>query len=259
MKPYWLLSGRHEERPSRRFVERPDGLRRPAIYRTIVPSPELIERGGADGTSILNLRFALFDTWQLIESPPRRPFLERIKRGAFSKSVKENIANIRAVLSHGSDPSLGNTVLGKIDRIEETADGASAHVSLFESVPALLLDGLRAGVYGASFRGAPIKNSIVHSPGRSPWNPDGIEEVTRLEIRLADIGPTPFAAYPGTSAKIDGAALSARADDSLDERPYWLIGREPYWKLNRKENRAHGGFRAQTAGPHRNPPFHIKF
>jgi hypothetical protein len=75
-------------------------------------------------------------------------------------------------------------------------------VSLFRSLPPLLLDGLRAGVYGASFRGAPIKEHVEYRPARSDYNPDGIPEVTRQEVRLRDIGPTPFAAYAETTSMV---------------------------------------------------------
>jgi phage head maturation protease len=173
------------------------------IYRAVIlPAPELIERSATDGASILDVKFALFDRWQEIDNPVEGHFLERIAPGAFTKTIRENFANIRAILSHGKDRSLGETVLGKIESITEEADGANARVSLFRSVPGLLLDGLRAGVYGASFRGDPIKNHVVSRPARSDHNPKGLPEITRQEIRLRDIGPTPFAAYNETSSRI---------------------------------------------------------
>jgi len=229
--PYWQLGAPYWELASRRTERRPLIKPTTPIYRTVLPSPELIERSLDEG-AVLNMTFALFDRWQLIDSSLEGRFMERIARGAFSKTIKENLANIRAVLSHGKDPSLGNTVLGTIDRIEEGADGASARVSLFRSVPGLLLDGLKAGVYGASFRGDAIKSRVVRRPGRSAHNPDSIPEVTRVEIRLADIGPTPFAAYKGTSAKIDRGMVGALASRSLPD--------EPSWQLIRREERGRG-------------------
>lgn len=170
--------------------------------------------------------------------------MERIQRGAFTKSIRESLRNIRALLSHGKDLSLGETVLGTIEAIEETADAASARVALFPSVPSLLLDGLRSDVYGASFRGRPIKSKTDWRPRPSAHNPDGLPEVTRQEIALRDIGPTPFAAYDGTSARIEGAtvtlvpARSCTREGSEIERPYWHIGSEPSWQLlNRKDER----------------------
>jgi phage head maturation protease len=172
------------------------------IYRAVFPSLEL-ERAAEDGAPpTLIMRFALFNRWNEINSPIEGHFMERIAPGAFRKTIKENIQNVRAILSHGKDPSLGATALGKIDSIEETGEDAIGRVSLFRSVPALLLDGLRAGVYGASFRGPSIKENVDYRPARSDYNPDGLPEVTRQEIRLRDIGPTPFAAYAETTSMV---------------------------------------------------------
>lgn len=171
------------------------------IYRAAFPSLEVIERD-AEEAPVLTMRFALFNRWTEIDSPFEGHFMERVAPGAFTKSIKENLSNVRAILSHGKDPSMGNTVLGKIESIEEGADGADGRVSLFRSLPGLLLDGLRAGVYGSSFRGNPVKSQFEYRPSPSAHNPDGLPEVTRQEIRLRDIGPTPFAAYAETTAMV---------------------------------------------------------
>jgi phage head maturation protease len=153
---------------------------------------------------MLKVTFALFNRWTEINSATEGHFLERISPGAFRKSIKENLVNIRATLSHGKDPALGGTVLGTVESIQEEPHAASALVSLFRSVPDLLVDGLRAGVYGASFRGASVKERVDYRPPQSDYNPEGLPEVTRQEIRLQDIGPTPFAAYLGTGVTLGG-------------------------------------------------------
>jgi hypothetical protein len=244
--PYWQLSDLHDaprwKLASLHARQRPLIKPRPTIYRTTAPSPDLLERSAVEEAPVLNMAFALFDCWQLIDNPREGRFLERISRGAFRKTIRENLQNIRAVLSHGSDPSLGNTVLGEIASIEEAPDAAVARVSLFRSVPALLLDGLRAGVYGASFRGDALKNHVEYRPGRSAHNPERLPEVTRQEIRLKDIGPTPFAQYEGTVAKVGGpmvGALPSRSHEPLEQAHYWELGRdyEPYWQIRRKDGR----------------------
>jgi phage head maturation protease len=192
-KPAWYL---HPQEPR---IKQPKAQ----IFRTVPPAPELIERTASEG-AILDMKFALFNRWAEIDSPVEGHFMERIAAGAFAKTVRENFSNIRAILSHGKDPSLGQTVLGKIESITEGADGASARINLFRSVPGLLLDGLRAGVYGASFRGDALQSKVVSRPKRSDHNPKGLPEITRLEIRLRDVGPTPFAAYSETSSTIGG-------------------------------------------------------
>jgi phage head maturation protease len=201
--PSWQL----EEAKPAWYLEREPRIKqvRAQIYRSLAfPAPELIERSTAEGAPILDMKFALFNRWTEIDSPVEGHFMERIAPGAFKKSIKENMANVRAILSHGKDPSLGQTVLGKIESIKEGVDGASARVNLFRSMPGLLLDGLRAGVYGASFRGDSIQSKVDYRPKRSDYNPEALPEITRVEIRLRDIGPTPFAAYSETSSVIGG-------------------------------------------------------
>jgi hypothetical protein len=201
--PTWQLE---EGKPSW-YLEREPRIRqvRAQIYRSLAfPAPELIERSTAEGAPILNMKFALFNRWTEIDSPVEGHFMERIAPGAFKMSIAENRSNIKAILSHGKDPSLGLTVLGKIESIKEGVDGASARVNLFRSMPGLLLDGLRAGVYGASFRGDSIQSKVDYRPGRSDYNPQALPEITRQEIRLRDIGPTPFAQYSETSSTIGG-------------------------------------------------------
>jgi phage head maturation protease len=174
-------------------------LPRTDIFRAFQPSLEVIERDGGEPPS-LNIKFALFDRWTEIDSAVEGHFMERVAPGAFKKTIRENLANVKVLLSHGKDPSLGMTVLGSIDSLREEDDGPVSKVNLFRSVPQLLLDGLRAGVYGASFRAKPIKEDVNYTAGRSDYNPDGLPEVTRQELRLVDFGPTPFPQYDGTSA-----------------------------------------------------------
>jgi len=193
-KPSWYLGDLREPRT----IKQTHG----PIYRAVSPSPELIERTATEGAPILDITFAIFDRWQEIDSPTEGHFLERVARGAFAKSIRESLSNIKAILSHGKDASLGSTVLGTIESIREEEDRAVARVKLFPSVPALLLDGLKAGVYGASFRGASIKEKVEYKPKRSTHNPEALPEVTRQEIKLRDVGPTAFAAYSETSARI---------------------------------------------------------
>jgi phage head maturation protease len=172
------------------------------IHRAVASSPT-IERSAADGALVMDVRFAVFDTWQEINSPYEGRFLERIARGAFTKTLREGFDRIKAVVSHGRDANFGETILGKITEIREEDSGAVATVNLFPSVPSLLVDGLRAGVYGASFRGDSLNQHVEMRPGRSDHNPEGLPEVTRTEIRLKDIGPTAWGAYSETSAVIE--------------------------------------------------------
>ena len=122
--PYWRLADLRQGRRPRRKPK-------VEIYRALPSSLELIERAGGDAApSVLEMRFAIFNRWQEIRDAQGH-YLERLSPGVFRKSLKERFAGIRAVLSHGKDPSLGATVLGKIREIKEEADGAIARVALF--------------------------------------------------------------------------------------------------------------------------------
>lgn len=158
------------------------------IYRAVVSPLELIERSDSD--PVMGGMFSRFDSWYEVNSPIEGQFMERITRGAFAKSINENMSKIRVVFNHGLDRSLGGSVLGKLERMSEESDGAHYEATLFRSVPQLLIDGLRAGVYGASFRGDAIKRNIDYTPKKSDYNPEGLPEVTLSEIRLKDVGPT---------------------------------------------------------------------
>lgn len=170
------------------------------IHRAVLSPLEVLERTTEEGDPIMSGTFSVFDRWTEIDSAFEGQFMERVAPGAFRKSVAENLNNIRVTFSHGMDRSLGGTVLGKLLDISEQTEGATYDASLFRSVPQLLVDGLKAGVYGASFRGDPIKTKVDYKPKRSEQNPKGLPEVTRTEIRLKDVGPTERPAYAETTS-----------------------------------------------------------
>jgi HK97 family phage prohead protease len=152
--------------------------------------------------------FAVFDRWTEIASAREGHFLERVAPGAFRKSIAENRDRIRVLLSHGADPELGSKPIARLDELREDRHGGYYAAPLLEGLPELLVSGLRAGLYGASFRFESLREDFVQSPGRSSWNPRGLPERTLREVRLYELGPTPFPAYADASAGL----RSARGD-----------------------------------------------
>ena len=161
---------------------------------------ELIERDGQPPRLVG--AFALTDTPQEIDNVNEGHFIEKIAPGAFNKTVKESFKSIKVLVSHGKDPSLGATVIGRLNSIKEVGNQVVYDVGLYRSLPPLLMEGLRDGQYGASFRGEAIKNSVEYRPEPSDYNPKGLPEVTRKEIALKDIGPTPMPQYAETTAVV---------------------------------------------------------
>ena len=52
-----------------------------------------------------------------------------------------------------------------------------------------LLPGLRAGLYGASFRFQVMREDLKKNPGESPANPRGIPERVVREAQVMEMGP----------------------------------------------------------------------
>jgi hypothetical protein len=65
-----------------------------------------------------------------------------------------------------------------------------------------LLPGLRAGLYGSSFRFSVIKEQFERNMPKSAYNPDGLPERTLQEVDLMELGPVTFPAYAGATAGV---------------------------------------------------------
>lgn len=179
-------------------------------YRSIAEAPAL----RPERSSVMVGRFAEFETWTEINSAVEGHFMERLAPTAFAKTVRENRGNMRVLFHHGRDASVGFQVLGTIEQLEQDT---SHEVELFESVPQLIMDGLRAGQYGSSYRFAIVNHDWVRRPKRSSHNPSGLPELTILEAKVREFGPTPIPQYSGTSSGIrsvtDEILLDALAED----------------------------------------------
>lgn len=148
--------------------------------------------------------FAVFGQWTEINSMWEGRFMESIAPGAFRKTMKENRAGMRALFQHGNDPQVGDKPLGAITDLRETDTGAAYEVQLLDApyVRDLVLPGLEAGLYGASFRFQVMKEEITDQPKRSSYNPNGLPERVISEARVSEFGPVTFPAYPGASAGV---------------------------------------------------------
>jgi HK97 family phage prohead protease len=214
---------------------------------------------GAEGSTLAGY-FAVFDTPTEIDSNYEGHFIESIAPGAFKKTFQENRANMRVLLNHGAENDLGSKPIGKVRSLREDAHGAAYEVDLFRGIPELVLDGLRSGQYGSSFRFKVIQEDFDTDPPRSAHNPHRIPERVLREARVYEFGPTPFPAYPAASAGLRSLSdryleqalaprrkkveLPRRPVVAADEHPWWELGREdelvaarlrPAWELERED------------------------
>ena len=170
-------------------------------FRAIDAADELFSlRDDGSATQTLVGHFAVFDQWTEINSRFEGQFLERIAPGAFDKTFAENRRNMRVLFQHGRDANVGEQPLGSIEELRSEPQGAYYEVSLFRGVPQLILDGLEAGVYGASFRFRAMKEDWNDRAEESEHNPTGMRERTITEAKVMEFGPVTFPAYDGASA-----------------------------------------------------------
>ena len=144
--------------------------------------------------------FARYNEWTEIDSFFEGRFVERVLPGAFEDSFRTRTPKI--TFNHGRDPDLGDKVLGSPVTVGENEHGGTYEAPLFPGVPALLVDGLRAGAYGSSFRFSVDEEDVVRSPERSDWNPEGLPERSIVRASVFEVGPVTFPAYAGATAGV---------------------------------------------------------
>lgn len=170
--------------------------------RALIGGPLELRATDVDGhLGVLEGYLSVFNEWTEIDSALEGHFLERVAPGSFKKTFAERAGRIRCIFHHGNDPSVGVRVLGPVEVLEEQEAGAYAEVPLLDtSYNRDLVPGIRAGLYGMSFRFKAIRQSVNRNPKRSAWNPKGLVERTLQELAVPEFGPTPFAAYAGAQA-----------------------------------------------------------
>lgn len=159
-----------------------------------------LPEGGTGRT--LDLQWYVADRWTEIDSNYEGHFMERIAPGAAAKTIAENRSNMRILLQHGKDPQLGNKPIATIDDIGENNIGGYARGELFPGLDPLVVDGIRAGQYGASFRFGVLRDDFVRNPEPSEYNPNGIPERTIREMAVQEFGPVTWGAYSAASAGV---------------------------------------------------------
>lgn len=170
------------------------------IVRAVFPGVEFRDNG--DGRPVLAGNFARYNVWNEIDSIFEGRFLERVAHGAYKKTFKDNRDKMRLLLNHGKDPELGDKPLGKIDVLREDEVGPYYEASLFDGIPPLVMDGLRASQYGQSYRFRVVREEIDDDPGVSDHNPLGLPERTIKEAQVMEFGPVTFPADAGATAGV---------------------------------------------------------
>lgn len=161
------------------------------MERRVFPVQELRVEPGEDGRRKIAGYSAVFD----VLSVPLWGFRERIKPGAFAKTIQE--ADIRALWNHNADYVLGRTRAGTLG-LEEDDLGLRVDISPPETQWAndLMVSIDRGDVDQMSFGFEAIQER---------WLTEGEEQIRELvEVRLYDVSPVTFPAYPQTTVQLRG-------------------------------------------------------
>ena len=146
---------------------------------------------------------AVFNQWTTIDSAYEGKFLERIAPGAFRDTIAKNKSNMRMLFNHGQDPQIGDKPIAPIETLEEDATGLAYSGRMLDtSYNRDLIPGLRAGLYGSSFRFRVVKEDLNQRAKKSEFNPDGLPERTIQEAHVMEFGAVTFPLTSTTRASL---------------------------------------------------------
>ena len=110
---------------------------------------------------------------------------------------------MRILFQHGRDAQIGDKPLAAIEELGEDERGGYYAGRLFDTAYNRdLIPGLKAGVYGASFRFGVRREEFDRNAKKSDYNPHGLPERTIREAVLMEFGPVTFPAYDSATAGV---------------------------------------------------------
>jgi HK97 family phage prohead protease len=172
------------------------------VVRAVSAAPEF-RKATDDSLGILSGHFSAFNNWYRVSSMWEGDFLERTAPGFTTQTIAEDRSGMRVLFNHGFDGAAGDKVLGPIQDLREDDTGPYYEVPLFDtSYNRDLLPGLKAGVYGASFRMRVEADSWDDEPDASDHNPKALPERTITRAKVMEFGPVTFPANPEASASV---------------------------------------------------------
>lgn len=195
--------------------------RMPSSSRTAEFGFEL--RTASDGSTGTGRRLegiaAVFNTDTHIRSH-EGDFLERITRGAFAKSIRDNPHPLMQ-WDHGRDSRVGTTPIGAYDTLREDPEGLFVSGELFDNP---VVEPVRQAIEAGAVRGMSISMQVIRDEWRdAKGRPVGSNELRRLlwadpddpayrgllplrrtikELRLGEAGPVGRPAYTTTSVGV---------------------------------------------------------
>lgn len=184
-----------------------------------------IELRSVEGAKMPGLRgyTAVFNSW----SEPLgffEDFRERIAPGAFAKTIQES--DIRALFNHEPNMIFGRNKSGTL-RLAEDSKGLEFEVDELPDTTVgrdLAANIERGDVSGCSFGFRTVGDEWTSvKPADAPDDEGVVEWRTLLELRLFDVGPVVYPAYPETTTEVRSKVAGLRAArDAGSNGELWL-------------------------------------
>jgi HK97 family phage prohead protease len=165
-----------------------------AERRDFAAELEVRVRAGVDTPGSLIGHAAIFDS--IADLGRHR---ERVVRGAFVDSIRHD--DIRALINHDPQYVLGRNKAGTLNLSEDT-EGLRVEIDLPNTSAARdLVESIK--------RGDVSQMSIGFTAIDDSWEKDsaGVMVRTLKRVRLVDVSPVTFPAYPQTDVKVRGARI----------------------------------------------------
>ena len=137
-------------------------------------------------------------------------FTEEVAPGAFSDAIKDD--DVRALVDHDSSRILGRTAAGTL-KLAEDKVGLRMEIDLPDTTTGRdIKESIKRGdVTGASFSFRTIDDK---------WETrDGKDHRTLLKVKLFDVGPVSFPAYPDTAVGVRNLEIAMRSLEATKPKP----------------------------------------
>lgn len=166
-----------------------DKIAKNETERRVFPNLELRVDGSADKPKITGYA-AVFDEL----SEDLGGWFERIRPGAFTKTLKE--ADVRALFNHNPNYVLGRN---KANTLKLSEDNRGLAIEIDPPIEAQWAKDLIVSLK----RGDVDQMSFAFQTVRDEWKSAG-DKIIRdvIEVKLFDVSPVTFPAYPQTSAQV---------------------------------------------------------
>ncbi len=168
---------------------------------------------------------ARFNVW----SEDLGGFKERIKSGAFSQSIKNG--DVRLLFNHDPNYILARTVNGTL-KLEEDRKGLLYTASLPDTTYAQdLKESIRRGDISQNSFGF----RVINDKWKVSDDKNMLSERTLTEVKLYDVSPVVFAAYPQTTVKVRSLLKSIDYDPDVVADMYRKVEKGIITKEERDE------------------------